>query len=123
MEGELVAAELGMSSIRETNGARGPGDFFHGNAMSLVAHFYSAVLLFYGYSKETSISYLLPHILWEFIAFVDFGCDFLGYLPFCKLSCSLSKLRELFRRQRLEIGSVLYSYQPSRLQYYRGPCP
>ena len=29
MKGELVNAELGMSSIGETNGARGPGKFFH----------------------------------------------------------------------------------------------
>lgn len=54
MESELVDAKLGMSGVGESDGTGGAGDFFHDDAVGLVAQGEAAIVFGSGDAEEAT---------------------------------------------------------------------
>lgn len=73
MTDQLVDAEIGMRAVGEADGAGGPADLLHGDAVVHVPQPHPAVLLWRGEAVEVEVPHVLPqvHALGEMVGGVD----------------------------------------------------
>ena len=70
---DLVDAQVGVGTVRQTHRCAGTRDFFHRDHVRQITHVGAAVFLAHGDAQHAQVTHLAPQVHRELVAVVDLG--------------------------------------------------
>lgn len=101
---QLVDAQLGVSRVRESNGARSSRKLLHDNRVGKVAKVETTVLLRSSHTEETSLAKLLPEVVGERVVDISLLLELRGDFGSAEINGGLSELLNLLDTGSRTVG-------------------